>query len=85
MLFSPLKRSIVTTEEAPISSDVVSDFLKEDFVISNPLLDYSYNRQDIENMVVATNRSHKDSEEFQFAGDTSSAGLRLSSCLLGVD
>ena len=41
--------------------------LKQDIVISNPLLDYAYSRQDIENMVIATTRSHKDSEEYNIA------------------
>ena len=47
-------------------------------MLSNSLLDYSYSRQDIENMVFATNRSHKDSEEFQITGDASCNALRLS-------
>ena len=44
--------------------------MNADILISNPLLDYAYTRQDVENMVIATTRSHKDSETYTPIGDT---------------
>lgn len=56
--------SIVHAEDIPVPDNLIAEYLKQDIVISNPLLDYAYSRQDIENMVIATSRSHKDSEEY---------------------
>ena len=59
-----LMNSIVRAEETPVPEDVIAEYMKQDIIISNPLLDYAYSRQDVENMVIATTRSHKDSEEY---------------------
>ena len=56
--------SIVHAEDIPVPDNLIAEYLKQDIVISNPLLDYAYSRQDIENMVIATSRGHKDSEEY---------------------
>ena len=63
-LFVKLIISIVHAEDIPVPDNLIAEYLKQDIVISNPLLDYAYSRQDIENMVIATSRSHKDSEEY---------------------
>lgn len=61
--------SIVRAEETPVPEDVIAEYMKQDIIISNPLLDYAYSRQDVENMVIATTRSHKDSEEYSLPTD----------------
>ena len=50
-----------------VPQEVISEFMDPSILISNPLLDYAYNKQDVENMVIATTRSHKDSETFASA------------------
>lgn len=64
-----LMNSIVRAEETPVPEDVIAEYMKQDIIISNPLLDYAYSRQDVENMVIATTRSHKDSEEYSLSTD----------------
>lgn len=58
-----------------VPQDVISEFMDPSILISNPLLDYAYSKQDVENMVIATTRSHKDSETFASAEE--SLTLRL--------
>ena len=64
LLYLHLLISIVHAEDIPVPDNLIAEYLKQDIVISNPLLDYAYSRQDIENMVIATSRGHKDSEEY---------------------
>ena len=47
-----------------VSEEAIEEFMNPEIVFSNPLLDYAYTRQDVENMVIATTRSHKDSEAY---------------------
>ena len=51
-------------ESTTVSEAVISQFMNAPILVSNPLLDYAYSKQDVEDMVIATNRSHKDSENF---------------------
>ena len=62
-------REIMQSEDTVVPDNIVSNFLKQDILISNPLMDYAYSRQDVENMFTATTRSHKDSEDFQLYMD----------------
>ena len=58
---------IVQPESTTVSEAVISQFMNAPILVSNPLLDYAYSKQDVEDMVIATNRSHKDSENLPSA------------------
>ena len=61
----------MVTDSRTVPDEVVAEFMRQEILVSNPLLDYAYNRQDVENMVISTNRSHKDSEEYSISGEES--------------
>ena len=61
----------MVTDDRTIPDEIIAEFMQQDILISNPLLDYAYSRQDVENMVISTNRSHKDSEEYSISGEES--------------
>ena len=63
--------SLVVSEEVQVPEDLVAEYMNQDILISNPLLDYAYSRKDVENMVISTTRSHKDSEEYSLSGEDS--------------
>lgn len=65
-----------------MSEAVISQFMNAPLLVSNPLLDYAYSKQDVENMVIATNRSHKDSENFTPAEEPLTVQLSCSSFTL---
>lgn len=73
--------SIVQVDDAPVPESILSEYMANEIVVSNPLLDYAYSRQDVQNMVIATNRSHKDSEEYSFSGEDASYAHHSSSII----
>ena len=51
-------------EETFVSNDIVKRYLQSNFLMSDPSIDYVYSRQNIENMVNNTTRTHKNNEEY---------------------
>lgn len=54
-----------------MSKDLVDSCVQENILFSNPIIDASYNKQDVQNMLALTTRSHKDSEDGMYHMDES--------------